>query len=57
VIKSVLKKPTSSDDKYSRGVVGFITGSNDFAGAAILGVTAAIRSGVGMVRHVGRRFK
>lgn len=53
MIKSVLKKPTSSDDKYSRGVVGFITGSNDFAGAAILGVTAALRSGVGMVRYLG----
>lgn len=53
MIKSVLKKPTSSDDKYSRGVVGFITGSKDFAGAAILGVTAALRSGVGMVRYVG----
>lgn len=53
MIKSVLRKPTSSDDKYSRGVVGFITGSNDFAGAAVLGVTAALRSGVGMVRYIG----
>lgn len=53
MIKSVLKKPTSSDDKYSRGVVGFITGSNDFPGAAILGVSAALRTGVGMIRYVG----
>lgn len=49
----LLRKPTANDDKYSRGVVGFITGSEQFAGAAILGVTAAIRAGVGMVRYVG----
>lgn len=49
----LLQRPTASDDKYSRGVLGFITGSEEFAGAAILGTTAAIRTGVGMVRYVG----
>ena len=42
-----------TDDKYSRGVVGFATGSNEFPGAAILGVTAAMRTGVGLVRYLG----
>lgn len=42
-----------ADNKYSRGVVGFITGSEQYPGAAILGVSAAIRSGVGMVRYLG----
>ena len=50
-----LRNPNQFDDKYSRGVVGFITGSLDYPGAAILGVTAAMRSGIGMVRYLGPR--
>ena len=53
LLSSVLRRPVASDDKYSRGVVGFVTGSIDFPGAAILGVTAAIRTGIGMVRWIG----
>jgi hydroxyethylthiazole kinase-like uncharacterized protein yjeF len=53
LLSSVLRRPVASDDKYSRGVVGFVTGSTEFPGAAILGVTAAIRTGVGMVRWLG----
>ncbi len=49
----LLRKPRAEDDKYSRGVVGFVTGSEGYPGAAILGVTAAIRVGVGMVRYLG----
>ena len=45
--------PTPDDDKYSRGVLGVITGSEDYPGAAVLGVEAAIRTGVGMVRYLG----
>jgi hydroxyethylthiazole kinase-like uncharacterized protein yjeF len=48
----LLHQPQSDDDKYTRGVLGFVTGSERFAGAAVLGVTAAMRTGVGMVRHV-----
>ncbi|MBN9183755.1 MAG: NAD(P)H-hydrate dehydratase, partial [Microbacterium sp.] len=51
----VLRVPTGSDDKYSRGVVGLRTGSDAFPGAAVLGVEAAWRTGVGMVRYVGPR--
>lgn len=53
LLASVLRRPVATDDKYSRGVVGFVTGSTEFPGAAILGVTAAIRTGVGMVRWLG----
>jgi hydroxyethylthiazole kinase-like uncharacterized protein yjeF len=53
VLSKVLRLPTASDDKYSRGVVGFVTGSVEYPGAAILGVTAAMRTGVGMVRYLG----
>ena len=45
--------PLESDDKYSRGVLGIITGSAQYPGAAVLGVEAALRTGVGMVRYLG----
>jgi NAD(P)H-hydrate repair Nnr-like enzyme with NAD(P)H-hydrate dehydratase domain len=45
--------PTATDDKYSRGVLGVRTGSDSFPGAAVLGVEAALRTGVGMVRYLG----
>jgi hydroxyethylthiazole kinase-like uncharacterized protein yjeF len=45
--------PGPGDDKYSRGVLGVITGSTRYPGAAVLGVEAALRTGVGMVRYIG----
>jgi len=45
--------PGPDDDKYSRGVLGVVTGSDRYPGAAVLGVEAALRTGVGMVRYVG----
>ncbi len=51
-----LRRPIDRDDKYSRGVVGFRTGSAQYPGAAVLGVEAAWRTGVGMVRYLGPEF-
>jgi len=45
--------PRADDDKYSRGVLGVVTGSAEFPGAAVLGVEAAVRTGLGMVRYLG----
>lgn len=45
--------PREGDDKYSRGVLGVVTGSDDYPGAAVLGVDAAVHTGVGMVRYLG----
>jgi hydroxyethylthiazole kinase-like uncharacterized protein yjeF len=45
--------PVESSDKYSRGVLGVITGSDQYPGAAVLGVDAALHTGVGMVRYLG----
>jgi hydroxyethylthiazole kinase-like uncharacterized protein yjeF len=45
--------PGEHADKYSRGVLGVITGSQQYPGAAVLGVEAALRTGVGMVRYLG----
>lgn len=53
LLSALLRSPVAEDDKYSRGVVGFVTGSKSYPGAAILGVTAAMRTGVGMVRWIG----
>lgn len=49
----VLRRPTDDDDKYSRGVLGVRTGSDRYPGAAVLGVEAAWRTGIGMVRYLG----
>lgn len=48
-----LREPVESDDKYSRGVVGFVTGSPEYPGAAVLGVGGALSAGIGMARYVG----
>ncbi|WP_045297447.1 ADP-dependent NAD(P)H-hydrate dehydratase [Microbacterium trichothecenolyticum] len=48
-----LRRPTADDDKYSRGVLGMRTGSDAYPGAAVLGVEAAWRTGLGMVRYLG----
>ncbi|MGX5773060.1 ADP-dependent NAD(P)H-hydrate dehydratase [Microbacterium trichothecenolyticum] len=48
-----LRRPTAADDKYSRGVLGMRTGSEAYPGAAVLGVEAAWRAGLGMVRYLG----
>lgn len=45
--------PREGDDKYSRGVLGIVIGSQDYPGAAVLGVDAALHTGVGMVRYLG----
>ncbi|MCU1446961.1 ADP/ATP-dependent (S)-NAD(P)H-hydrate dehydratase [Cryobacterium sp.] len=47
--------PQADDDKYSRGVLGLCTGSTGYPGAAVLGVEAAGRTGVGMLRYLGPR--
>ncbi|MEO7147006.1 MAG: NAD(P)H-hydrate dehydratase, partial [Terrimesophilobacter sp.] len=49
----MLAAPREDDDKYSRGVLGIMTGSSEFPGAAVVGVDAALHTGVGMVRYLG----
>ena len=52
-LNKLLSAPVAEDNKYSRGVVGFITGSREYPGSALLGVAGAVRTGVGMVRYLG----
>lgn len=50
-----LKPAFPSDNKYTRGVVTFITGSKKYPGAALLTTQAALACGVGMVLYLGPR--
>lgn len=45
--------PGPTDDKYTRGVLGVVAGGENYTGAALLSVTAAVEAGAGMVRYVG----
>ena len=42
--------PSDLDHKYSRGVLGLITGSAQFPGAAVLTTSAALATGLGVAR-------
>lgn len=52
-VAELLPTPGRKSDKYSRGVVGIVAGSDDYPGAAVLCVGAAVRGGAGMVRYLG----
>ncbi|HEY6296291.1 MAG TPA: NAD(P)H-hydrate dehydratase, partial [Streptosporangiaceae bacterium] len=51
-IAGLLPRPGPESDKYRRGVVGLLVGSDRFAGAAVLATGGAVRGGAGMVRVV-----
>nr|WP_317228998.1 ADP/ATP-dependent (S)-NAD(P)H-hydrate dehydratase [Clavibacter sp. MX14-G9D] len=51
--RRAVRLPTDDDDKYTRGVLGVRTGSDRYPGAAVLGVEAAARTGLGMIRYLG----
>ncbi|WP_035759655.1 bifunctional ADP-dependent NAD(P)H-hydrate dehydratase/NAD(P)H-hydrate epimerase [Granulicoccus phenolivorans] len=52
-LQHVWPQPGPHSDKYSRGVVGIDTGSDDYPGAAVLSTLGAVYSGAGMVRFLG----
>jgi hydroxyethylthiazole kinase-like uncharacterized protein yjeF len=51
-IRALLPRPGAESDKYRRGVLGVLAGSDRFPGAAVLATGGAIRGGAGMVRVV-----
>ena len=52
-MRMLLDPPSANDNKYTRGVVGFVTGSERYPGAALLGVEAAFALEPGMVCYQG----
>ncbi len=51
-VGALLGRPSAESDKYRRGVVGLVAGSQRYTGAAALAVGGALRGGAGMVRLV-----
>lgn len=51
-VAAILPEPTAESDKYRRGVLGLLAGSEQYTGAAVLAAGGAIRAGAGMVRLV-----
>ena len=49
-VKKCIIVPSELDNKYSRGVLGVITGSAKFPGAAVLTTASASATGLGMIR-------
>ena len=49
----LLRSPRVDDTKYSRGVVGLVTGSSLYHGAGLLSSRAAASGNVGMIRYCG----
>jgi hydroxyethylthiazole kinase-like uncharacterized protein yjeF len=51
-IAALLPHPTAESDKYRRGVLGLLAGSDRYTGAAVLATGGAVNGGAGMVRLV-----
>ena len=51
-ISELLPRPGAESDKYRRGVLGLLAGSDRFTGAVLLSTGGAVRGGAGMVRVV-----
>jgi ADP-dependent NAD(P)H-hydrate dehydratase / NAD(P)H-hydrate epimerase len=52
-VAALIPQPNAASNKYSRGVVGVVAGSETYTGAAVLATGGAIRAGAGMVRYFG----
>ena len=52
-VAAVLPQPGPTDDKYTRGVVGVVSGSEQYPGAGLLSTGSAVHGGAGMVRYLG----
>lgn len=52
-VAALLPTPDRAAQKYSRGVLGVLAGSDQYTGAAVLATGGALAGFVGMVRYVG----
>ncbi len=53
-LAALLPRPDTESDKYRRGVLGLLAGSERYPGAALLAVAGALHGGAGAVRYQGR---
>ncbi|WP_129336873.1 bifunctional ADP-dependent NAD(P)H-hydrate dehydratase/NAD(P)H-hydrate epimerase [Cellulomonas endophytica] len=54
-VRALWPVPGRAAQKYARGVLGVVTGTTRYPGAAVLSVSGAVGAGVGMVRFVDER--
>ncbi|UGQ15406.1 NAD(P)H-hydrate dehydratase [Yinghuangia sp. ASG 101] len=54
-VARLLPRPARESDKYARGVLGLVVGSERYPGAAVLAAGAALRGGAGALRYLGPR--
>jgi hydroxyethylthiazole kinase-like uncharacterized protein yjeF len=52
-VRALVPTPPGDADKYSRGVVGVVAGSEQYPGAGVLCTGGAVRAGAGYVRYEG----
>lgn len=52
-LASLWPSPVSTDQKYSRGVLGIVAGSAKYPGAAQLATHGALAAGAAMIRYLG----
>jgi hydroxyethylthiazole kinase-like uncharacterized protein yjeF len=51
-IAAIVPRPGPEADKYRRGVIGLLVGSDQYTGAAVLATGGAVHGGAGMIRLV-----
>jgi ADP-dependent NAD(P)H-hydrate dehydratase / NAD(P)H-hydrate epimerase len=51
-IRALLPRPGAESDKYRRGVLGLLAGSDRYTGAVLLSTGGAVHGGAGMIRVV-----
>lgn len=52
-LAAVIPRPTSDSHKYTRGVLGLLTGSDTYPGAALMSIRAAVNTGLGLAKFYG----
>lgn len=52
-VRRLYPRPRGESDKYSRGVLGLVAGSEQYPGAAVIAAAGALGGPLGMVRYVG----
>lgn len=52
-VAELISPPRREDNKYTRGVVGVVSGSEKYPGAAVLSTGGALQGGAGMARYAG----
>lgn len=52
-VRRLYPVPRGESDKYSRGVLGLMTGSAQYPGAAVISTSGALGGPIGMLRYIG----